>query len=120
VGTHRSWKAVGAIVILSLSEENQKLHEENRALRSVLLRSETELKMTLEALTRMQRESTEMLERIRASKKRLEELEYVAHEAVSCDAMTGLCTNPPDVIRHLKSHIEDLAEVMRSGALPYD
>lgn len=98
----------------TLSMENQKLHEENRALRATLLRSETELKTTYEALTRMQISSTDMLERTRALKKRLEELEYVAREAVNCDAMMGLLTHPPDVIRHLKSHIENLAEVLRA------
>ena len=49
-------------------------------------------------------------------KKRLGELEYVAREAVNCDAMTGLLAYPPDVIRHLKSHIEDLAEVLDAKA----
>ncbi len=50
----------------SLSVENQKLHEENRALRATLLRSETELKIAMEALTRMmQTESNAMLDKIR-------------------------------------------------------
>jgi len=97
---------------LTLSEENQKLYEENRGLRAVLLRSETELKMMTEAVTRLQTESTVMLELTRVLKKRLEELEYVARELCNCDAMTGMLTHPPDVIRHLTGHVEDLAEVL--------
>lgn len=94
-----------------LSEENQKLHEENRALRAVLLRSETELKLTLEALTRVQTTSTQQLQRIR-------DLEYVARELVNCDGFTGLLTEPEGVIRHLKSHVEDLKDVLEGTCEP--
>jgi hypothetical protein len=97
----------------SLSVENQKLHEENKGLRATLLRSETELKLMIEAVTRLQEESTLTLELARILKKRVEELEYAARDLVNCDGFTGLTTSPDEVIRHLKSHIEDLAEVLR-------
>jgi hypothetical protein len=101
--------------MLTLSEENQKLHEENKSLRAILLRSEIDLKLAIEAVTRLQRESTEMLEHMRVLKARIshfEALAYMAREACNCDAMTGLLDHPPDVIRHLKSHIESLKEVL--------
>ena len=90
-----------------LSAENQKLHEENRALRATLLRSETELKTAYEALTWAQTASTKQLLRLR-------ELENAARELVNCDGYTGMLTDPPDVIRHFKSHIEALEEVLRA------